>query len=61
MLVLKMCDQLSRPMPLSRPTTFPVGAVKVVLTSARTETCGRSRAVGLSRMDAKGVTGLLHM
>ena len=40
-----------------RPTTFMIGAMASVLTSARTATSDRSTVVGLSRMDARPVTG----
>ena len=46
--------------PYSRLTTFMIGAMASVLTSARTRTYGRSTVVGLLRMDARPVTGLLH-
>jgi hypothetical protein len=36
------------------------GAMASVLTSARTGTYGRSTVVGLSRMDARALTGPLH-
>jgi hypothetical protein len=52
--------QRARPTRWSQPKTFMIAAMASVLTSARTRTCGRSRAFGLSRMDANGLTGLLH-
>ena len=50
----------TRPTRYSRPTTVMIGAMASVLTSARTGTYGRSTVVGLSRMDARPVTGPLH-
>ena len=50
----------TRPTRYSRLTTFMIGAMASVLTSARTGTYGRSTVVGLSLMDARPVTGPLH-
>jgi hypothetical protein len=50
----------ARPTQWSRPKTIVIAAMAEVLASAPRKTSGRSRLVGLSRMDAKAVAGLLH-
>jgi hypothetical protein len=50
--VVAIGRETSRPTQGSRPNTFMIAAMAPVLTSARTRTCGRSKTVGLSRMDA---------